>query len=59
MQKFLDQGSNLSHDSDNSESLAARSPGNFTLNVFLFVCFFDLPMAYRVPRPGIRSESQL
>ena len=28
MQKFLGQGSNLSHSSDNTESLTARLPGN-------------------------------
>ena len=44
MQMFLGQGSNLSHSSDNAESLTARPPENsqFNLLTFCFVLFFIL-----------------
>ena len=38
-QKFPGRGSNLSHCSDNTESLTARPPGNSGLRLFNSVCF--------------------
>ena len=42
MQKFPDQGSNLSHHSDNAESLNARPQGN-SRNIF-FINGINLPL---------------
>ena len=45
---------NQSHSSDKAGSLTTRPPGN---SFFFF--FFRCPMAYGVPRQGIRFEPQL
>ena len=43
MWKFQGQGSNLHHNSDNTESLTARPPGKSFCPLFhLVVCFFDV-----------------
>ena len=71
MQKFPGQGSNLSHSSDNTESLNTRPPENSICIVFISVylilfyqeCFvlflWPHPQHMEVSGPGISSELQL
>ena len=72
MQKFPGQKLNLSHSSENAESLIARPQGNAGrlmracththINIYVFSFFTSphpRPMAYGIPRPGNRYVPQL